>query len=751
MDKTDKSAGSQTKMDNLLSSDSEEERPLREKKQKKSRDAPETANGDSNELRINEKFATKFEQRERFKDLTRAKELLRDGDLDEDDSESDESEDEDAELLSSNLDLKILQTINSLKKKDPKIYDPNTKFFSDDEEGDDDESDDDDDEDGDNTKQHKKQTFKDIIRQQIQDNDNGDLNSDDDNEDSRAKLASKRSKSQLLYDHEQEKIRQQFLSAAGHDIADSEDEDLLLIKPKSAAEIADEERAIQAELEEMRRLETNEDDNDIEKVDFLQQYLSKKLWKEPKLKKRTHAIDDENSDDLEEDEEAVEEAERFESKYNFRFEEMAAEQQQTQSSSYDTASKLIMQQSAGQVMGHARTVEGSVRRTDDKRKQQREARKELKEKEKRQKENELRRLKNLKKDELKERLQKIGEISGLKKLGLIDEGFLDEEWDPEKHEQMMQGEFGEEYYNEDDDAMLIGEDDERYNVLPDDDEMLMDDDNNNYERQEIDEEAAKASISQLMGEYYALDYEDVIAGIPCRFKYTPVAAEDFGLTTEEILMADDNELNQFVSLKSIAPYRRKSSKDKSDKEIAKKRKRLQKALKAAAALSSADTSDTLTPAEGQQQEDAEPQQEQVTSTEVVEEGGHKRKRRKRKHREGEEANATAADDVEVEVTYEIKQAPASVTAVAGAAETTDGQVKSPHVQKQKLQGLPETRRQDRDKKEKKKDKNKKHKQEVRGKAKATKDKHNSKYNNKGGKDKKKQEASPEQRRMSLYK
>lgn len=44
--------------------------------------------------------------------------------------------------------------------------------------------------------------------------------------------------------------------------------------------------------------------------------------------------------------------------------------------------------------------------------------------------------------------------------------------------------------------------------------------------------------------------------MPTRFKYIPVQPQNFALTPAEILMATDQELNEYVSVKKYAPYRK---------------------------------------------------------------------------------------------------------------------------------------------------------------------------------------------------
>lgn len=69
-------------------------------------------------------------------------------------------------------------------------------------------------------------------------------------------------------------------------------------------------------------------------------------------------------------------------------------------------------------------------------------------------------------------------------------------------------------------------------------------------------------LESKLQEYYSLDCEDFVAGLPCRFRYKQVLPNKYGLKTEEILALTDKELNQVVSLKKLAPYREEDAKPK---------------------------------------------------------------------------------------------------------------------------------------------------------------------------------------------
>jgi hypothetical protein len=175
----------------------------------------------------------------------------------------------------------------------------------------------------------------------------------------------------------------------------------------------------------------------------------------------------------------------------------------------------------------------------------------------------------------------------------------------------MAQQFSDDYYNENDEELQEYYDSikdkeliEDPTIDPTNAELLYADDydEENYpieddgaagEEGEMDEEQLekeKQQINSLRNELYSLDYEDIVAGIPCRFKYKQVEPDAYGLETEEILLADDNELNRYVSLKYLSPYnykqwgKKKGKKEGgshvgADKEIEKKRKKLRKSIK----------------------------------------------------------------------------------------------------------------------------------------------------------------------------
>ncbi|KAG8085965.1 hypothetical protein GUJ93_ZPchr0010g10203 [Zizania palustris] len=172
-------------------------------------------------------------------------------------------------------------------------------------------------------------------------------------------------------------------------------------------------------------------------------------------------------------------------------------------------------------------------------------------------------LKNLKKKEIAEKLERIHMIAGIEsdaacKLGADD---LEEDFDPEDYDRKMQEMFNDKYYEADDVDPEFGSGDEIADGTFRKKKGGKDVANGDCIDQKMKGKISlkdKVELEKEMEEYYKLDYEDTIGDLKTRFKYKQVLPNSFGLSTYEILASDDNDLNQYVSIKKIAPYREKN-------------------------------------------------------------------------------------------------------------------------------------------------------------------------------------------------
>lgn len=488
-----------------------------------------------------------------------AKNEAADSDSEDDSSsyDSDEEEDDDANLLTPAVDSQIFKTIAAIQAKDPRVYENTNDFFKD----------------IDTTQLGKKvnKTKEPVVKLKDYERDillehGGFVNEREESVRTRT------------HRQEQEDLRNAFKNAADSDDDEDDDEGGFLTKKDKTSEEKE------AEENDYRKflLENMKDDAPSKKAfeewsnykqnpnvnaeeAFLMDYVLNRGWVDNKGEKTTQTMEEV---DEEKDEEYLDNVDRFESKYNFRFEE----------------------EGASTIKTYSREVEGTVRRKESKRAKKRAREKAHKQALKEQKMEELKHQKNLKMKEIHDKLKEIREITGNKAVGLenID---LEGDFDPTAFDAQMDNVFGDEYYQGEDDN--INEkpvwDDDIETGLPDDD--IMDADylpgGDKYQGPSVTQptiapeeaESKKKKFKDLMDEYYALNYEDVIGGdIYTRFKYAKTEPQDYGLTAEEILLADDAELNKYIGMKSLAPYRPERKKARDENMLQKNQKMKKKLL-----------------------------------------------------------------------------------------------------------------------------------------------------------------------------
>ncbi|XP_077248936.1 KRR1 family protein [Tasmannia lanceolata] len=509
---------------------------------------------DISKIEINKEFARRFEHNKKREDLQRLEDLKKKGLAQDSEGSSSESDDFGNDFLDSDTkDLQFYDVLVRVKKKDP-IINQDTKLFDSDNEEEEDE-----DEDGDKTKaaKDKPMYLKDVVAKQLIEE-----GPEFENE-SKSRLKS--------YADEQEELRQAFLNAAGEAFKGDEG-DLLMEKKRVKGDEEEEENVeIQKRLDEY----FGEDGNLSESEMFLKSFLQNKMWvdKEQKpFREDLYGID--------EDEDELEKQDKYETEYNYRYEEGAGDR----------------------VLGHARFIDGSIRKKTNARKVQRKSKEERMAQAEFERKEELKHLKNVKKKEIMEKLEKIRAIAGIGegRACALNEDDLDEDFDPEEYDRKMKETFDEDYYgakdadpgfqSDGDDGDLekpdFDKEDEllglpkdwnvhasgdgflaaREKILKRKGESLDGELLNNRAEEERDEGGKrkrkrkislreKLALDQELEEYYKLDYEDTIGDLKTRFKYTSVQPNRYGLNAVELLMTDDKDLSQYVSLKKLAPYR----------------------------------------------------------------------------------------------------------------------------------------------------------------------------------------------------
>ncbi|XP_056143961.1 protein KRI1 homolog [Lampris incognitus] len=565
------------------------------------------------QLKINSKFAERYGKYRQKEELQRLKDRYGDR-ADDDESESSESSSDEAEVeLDPKIERDFYRTLSLLKRKDPKIYQKDAKFYSDEDESSSDAQ-------PSTSKQAIKPMYlKDYERKVILEK-GGNYEDDDDESNDEEAIKRRERAASPTYIQEQRELKEsfrKFVQDSDEEGSDGKGKSQLLTRRTKTQEEKNKEEADYVEwLKGQTELEGSEE---VQDMTYLRDY-----WNDPKLDEKEcflrdfvlnkGYVDSDDDDDRiptydevvkdvedseEEGESFLERQENFERSYNFRFEEPDAQQVKT----------------------YPRNIATSVRSKDERRKRKRDEVKERKRKEKEQKHEQLKQLKNLKRNEIMEKLKTLQELTGNEQLA-FSQADLEGEFDPQQHDHLMQKFFGDEYYGVeegdkpqfDDDELeepwnwdtwtgeadhggkgeeYYGEEyDETQEPHCDDQDFIMDADYDPSQQTTSKKKKKKEKIKmkkenvpqmgkkrkkspfsevitknkpvfnpqeksfeQYLDEYYKLDYEDIIDDLPCRFRYRQVLPNDFGLTAEEILKADERELNRWCPLKKTCMFR----------------------------------------------------------------------------------------------------------------------------------------------------------------------------------------------------
>ncbi|RMX84058.1 hypothetical protein D0867_16024 [Hortaea werneckii] len=597
---------------------------------------PSQSDEAQNGFKINAEYAKRFEHNKKREERHRLEEKFGSGkskgqngtgkggasdEEDEEDSEDQESEDDDAELATEQLDAEIMDTLQAIRRKDPRVYDNSVKFyreFDPETEG---------------AKKEKKEK-----PMYLQDYHRANLLAGAAEDEAEAETQ----QPPRTFAQEQEDMRKELVGgmhaaakdeqkedgvAAGED--DEEDEDDFLVaksKPQHdslpATTTASFSDAPQQPKQNKRKRLTDADIATAEKdpETYLSNFMAARAWL-PSDGARWQAFDSDDSDD-------DRRADEFEEAYNMRFEDPSKSNEKLASFARDVGKYGVRREEKS---GRAKA---------------RERERERKEAEKREREEEKARLRKLKIEEAEEKVNRIRDAAGLRGKDvdldqwkdIIEGDFDDAQWDQE-----MQRRFGDQYYAQDeegdgsdvemedveggggkkkakkpkwDDDIDIHDlvpdfkdKDENPNIslsddeadgnaeggapLPADEEEDDDDDEGSTSKKKKktkkDRQQEKASAKRAARKQRAQIEEIVDASLPLQhpslsttstnnkktptttgFRYRATSPTSFGLSARDILFADDKQLNDFAGLKKFHSFREEEKKRRDRKKFSKK-------------------------------------------------------------------------------------------------------------------------------------------------------------------------------------
>ncbi|XXH04767.1 hypothetical protein Hte_011189 [Hypoxylon texense] len=545
-------------------------------------------------LQINADYAKRFEYNKKREELSRLEEKYKSKqpngskpkeDDDESDSSTDEDEDDNGFLATEDLDAEISATLQAIKSKDPRVYDGKTQFYKPI-----DESVAAAEEAASKQKKEKPVFLQDYHREKIL---RGDTGADFDIE----------KEPPRTYTQEQDDLKRSIkdeinAQLKGEGDAEDSDSDEDFIKAKEGAKSDAPENGIhpsRAGKIKVAKPDIAEADKDPEL--FLSNFMASRAWVGEEGSNWQAFESDEGEDDK---------ADEWEAAFNLRFED-------------PNKSNEVLKSYSRNVVA-ARSV-----RRDDKtaRKRLRELEREKKEEEKQKRKEERARLRRLKLDDAESKLKKIKQAAGLSGKTLKDEEWqqlLEDAWENDKWEEHLKKTFNDQYYAAEEEEISDDEDGAKKSkkikkpkwdddidikdLVPEfDDEAqpkitLTDDEQGEEENEDEEERTSKrpkttkerkreklesqkavrqerTKLEAFVDAKMDLDDPEILAGSSSsnnqgRFAYRETRPESFGLTTRDILMASDADLNQYAGLKKLAHFRPDDKQSKDRKRLGKK-------------------------------------------------------------------------------------------------------------------------------------------------------------------------------------